>query len=81
MIDLGNELNGYGEDENHDVPTYNISKHNIGRLADLQKEGFNTVAPPTDRAYRAIQQFNDIVHRLITNAPSPDEIRAREKDE
>ena len=83
MIDLGNELNGYGEgDENSDVttgfnitipenpyvtvkPTYNIGVHSIGRLTDLQKGGFNTVAPHTYRAYRAIQQVKNMVD-LIT---------------
>jgi len=76
MIDLGNELNGYDEgDENHEVsmgftPTVFIDNrterlHSIGRLADLQKGGFNTVAPPTYRAYRAIGVIKNMVD-LIT---------------
>lgn len=41
MIDLGDELAGYGE-ESHASPTHPEGMPSFGRLADLQAGGFNT---------------------------------------
>jgi hypothetical protein len=78
MIDLGTDLDGYS-DENKPKPPWPPPAdapplftgmgmpRSIGKLTDMQAQGFNTIEPPMWRALRNIKQIRNTMDTLLDN--------------
>lgn len=71
MIDIGNELADYGDQdpaEQPRLPGFVRERRGGGvsiRLADLQAQGFNRTPPPGYRAWRVAKDFDDRLRQVL----------------